>query len=390
MDDADLSAGADQRRLSFLDGGGSMGELMRRADWTGSPLGTPDNWSPLLKSTVAMMLPAAAQIVLFWGPDFAALYNDSYAPTIGDKHPAALGQPASVHWRELWDDLEPMLSAVLTRGETVSAVDRPFYIERGESGETVYFDISYSPVRNEYGTIEGVMCLVRETTDRVLRDQMLRASEKRFHAMADSIDQMIWSTQPDGYHDYYNKRWYEYTGVPEGTTDGEAWNGMFHPDDQERAWAVWRRCLETGDPYHIEYRLRHHSGDYRWVLGRAQPVRDADGAIMRWYGTCTDIDELKRTENALRESEEFNRRVLTSSNDCIKVLSLDGRLEAMSPGGQLIMEVDEFATIKGVDWVSMWPTDERAKAAAAADLARGDTTGRFQGFCETARGTMKY
>ena len=67
---------------------------------------------------------------------------------------------------------------------------------------------------------------------------------------------MVWSTLPDGFHDYYNARWYEYTGVPAGSTDGEGWNGMFHPDDQDRAWGVWRDSLATGKPYEIEYRLR--------------------------------------------------------------------------------------------------------------------------------------
>lgn len=98
-----------------------------------------------------------------------------------------------------------------------------------------------------------------------------------FEAIIGSVDQMIWSTRPDGFHDFYNERWYEFTGVPPGSTDGEAWNGMFHPEDQEKAWSVWRHSLLTGQPYRIEYRLRHRTGQYRWVLGRAQPVRDADG-----------------------------------------------------------------------------------------------------------------
>jgi PAS domain S-box-containing protein len=121
-------------------------------------------------------------------------------------------------------------------------------------------------------------------------------SDARFSVLADTMPQMVWSTLPDGFHDYYNARWYEFTGVPPGSTDGEAWNGMFHPDDQERAWARWRHSLATGEPYEIEYRLRHHSGEYRWTLGRALPLRDENGAIVRWYGTCTDIDSAKRLE----------------------------------------------------------------------------------------------
>ena len=92
--------------------------------------------------------------------------------------------------------------------------------------------------------------------------------------------------------------------------DGEGWNGMFHAEDQERAWALWRQSLATGDPYQIEYRLRHFDGTYRWVLGRALPIRGEDGAITRWFGTCTDIHAQKL---ALEEreiiSQELSHRI---------------------------------------------------------------------------------
>lgn len=118
-------------------------------------------------------------------------------------------------------------------------------------------------------------------------------SDRMFRTLADTMPQMVWSTLPDGYHDYYNARWYEYTGVPMGSTDGEGWNDMFHPDEQQISWTRWRHSLATGDPYEVEYRLRHHSGEYRWTLGRALPIRDAAGVITRWIGTCTDIHEQK-------------------------------------------------------------------------------------------------
>ena len=137
------------------------------------------------------------------------------------------------------------------------------------------------------------------------RERALHESEQKFHAISDSVDQMIWSTLPDGFHDYYNRRWYEFTGVPDGSTDGDAWTGMFHPEDQDRARRVWQHSLDTGDPYQIEYRLRHRSGHYRWVLGRAQPVRDETGQIVRWYGTCTDIDEQVKAREALANSRDL-------------------------------------------------------------------------------------
>ena len=124
----------------------------------------------------------------------------------------------------------------------------------------------------------------------------LADSEAKFRVLADSMPQMVWSTLPDGFHDYYNARWYEFTGVPLGSTDGEGWNDMFHPDDQARAWKVWSHSLATGDPYEIEYRLRRADGVYRWTLGRATPIRNEAGEITRWFGTCTDIEDLKQSQ----------------------------------------------------------------------------------------------
>lgn len=155
---------------------------------------------------------------------------------------------------------------------------------------------------DDVSLIEAVAETAWDAVERAAAVTALRESEAKFRAIANSIDPMVWSTRPDGFHDYYNDRWYEYTGVPYGSTDGAGWNDVFHPDDQDRAWAVWGRCLETGDSYHIEYRLRHHSGDYRWVLGRAQPVRDDAGRITRWFGTCTDIQDIVDAREVLARS----------------------------------------------------------------------------------------
>lgn len=177
----------------------------------------------------------------------------------------------------------------------------------------------------EVALIETVAQSTWDAVERAAALIALRESETKFRAIANSIDPMVWSTLPDGYHDYYNDRWYEFTGVPYGSTDGTAWKDMFHPDDQPRAWAVWRQCLDTGDPYHIEYRLRHHSGVYRWVLGRAQPVRDDSGAITRWFGTCTDIQDivdarevLTRSRQELEQAVEERTRQLMSAEERLR------------------------------------------------------------------------
>ena len=135
-------------------------------------------------------------------------------------------------------------------------------------------------------------------------------SEQRFATLTDAMPQMVWSTLPDGRVDYYNARWYEYTGVPHGTTDGESWTGVFHPEDQDRAWNRWQESVASGDLYEIEYRIRHHDGSYRWVLGRGVPMRDESGMITRWFGTCTDIDDQKKAmEQRELISHELSHRI---------------------------------------------------------------------------------
>ena len=131
-------------------------------------------------------------------------------------------------------------------------------------------------------------------------ERALAESEARFRAITNAMPQMVWSTRADGFHDYYNDPWYEFTGMVPGSTDGVHWADVFHPEDRDRAWHAWRHSLASGDTYEIQYRLRDRHGNYRWVLGRALPVRDDSGAIVRWMGTCTDIDDQKMAENALR------------------------------------------------------------------------------------------
>lgn len=207
------------------------------------------------------------------------------------------------------------------------AIDIKNAIEAGRKGEPTRFeafcptakgtpkwwDVSVSPVRDDSGRVNHLVSISRDITDRkraeeALADSETRAveSQRQLHAIVDSIDQMIWSATADGHHDFHNRRWQEFTGASERWTSAEAWIDLFHPDDREGARTTWRSCVASGESFHIEGRLRHSSGEYRWVLCRAQCVRDQDGNIVRWYGTCTDIHDLK----AAQESNELLAREL--------------------------------------------------------------------------------
>nr|WP_236553043.1 PAS domain-containing protein [Sphingomonas sp. 8AM] len=195
-------------------------------------------------------------------------------------------------------------------------------------------------------------------------------SETRFRVLADTMPQMVWSTLPDGFHDYYNARWYAFTGVPAGSTDGEAWNGVFHPDDQLRAWAAWRQSLETGDPYEIEYRLRHHDGSYRWVLGRALPIRDADDAITRWFGTCTDIHE-QRIALEQREiiSQELSHRIKNIFSVVAGLVHLTGRTHPELAG--LLGELRQRITALGRAHDFVRPHSDQSRPTVRQDSLHG-------------------
>ena len=146
--------------------------------------------------------------------------------------------------------------------------------------------------------------------DLVAARNAIDESDARFNTLADALPHMVWSTMPDGDHDYFNARWYEFTGVPAGTTNREGWTRILHPDDRARALEAWRRCLETGEPYETECRLRHRSGECRWSLTRAMPMRNSDGEIVRWIGTCTDIHEARQQADQLEIlSRELSHRI---------------------------------------------------------------------------------
>jgi PAS domain S-box-containing protein len=231
------------------------------------------------------------------------LANAAYTALVGGRE--VLGKPV----REALPELEGqgffgLLDQVRDTGNPFVGSSLPVEL-RDAAGvlQTRNVDFIYQPIRDAHGQVEGIFVQGSDVTDHQSALAALRESEARFRTIADVVPQMVWSTLPDGFHDYYNQRWYDFTGVPHGSTDGEAWNGMFHPDDQDRAWQRWRHSLESGEPYEIEYRLRDRNGEYQWVLGRALPVRDASGTIIRWMGTCTEIDELKRVQQALEASQ---------------------------------------------------------------------------------------
>ncbi len=203
---------------------------------------------------------------------------------------------------------------------------RSEYRVTGADGVLRWIVASGRPRLGPSGQAERFPGLLVDVTEQRRAAEALAESELRFRTLTNAMPQMVWSTRADGYHDYYNARWYEFTGAPEGSTEGEGWSNMFHPDDQERAWTAWRHSLETGEPYQIEYRLRHHTGIYRWTLGLAMPIRDPDGRIVRWFGTCTDIHDSKLiAEERELVAQELSHRIKNIFAVLVGIISLSAR-----------------------------------------------------------------
>ncbi len=194
-----------------------------------------------------------------------------------------------------------------------------------KDGSPVWINLTVSLMEESEGE-PYMIRVVEDISDRVRAEECLRLSEERFRFLAEFMPQMVWTAQPDGWVDYYNQRWYDYTGTSFEEMQGWGWQLVLHPDDRQPCLETWNRAVKTGESYEIEYRYKKASdGQYRWHLGRALPMRDAKGEIIKWFGTCTDIDDRKRTEEAAKFLASASN-LLASSLDYETTLSILARL----------------------------------------------------------------
>ena len=158
-------------------------------------------------------------------------------------------------------------------------------------------------------------------------------SAARARNTLDSIPQMVWSHSADGTDEYYNRQWDAFTGG--ALRAGQIKRvDLIHPEDCDRVSKVWLDCFRSGEDYEAEYRILHHSGEYRWVFGRGRAARDKDGNVVRWYGSCTDIHDRVLALQALNESEALNRGIIEASPDCVSLLDARGRVLFLNRAAQ--------------------------------------------------------
>jgi PAS domain S-box-containing protein len=197
------------------------------------------------------------------------------------------------------------LAAVLDHWRAAISAGRPFEMVfpiRGADGAFRPFLTRINPFFDAQGTIINWFGVNIDVSRQVEAEAAFAQSEAKFRVLADSMPQIVWSATPDGRRDYFNARWYEYTGLPVGSLDAASDPALVHPQDRERVRQAWRAALATGESCQMEYRLRRRCGTYRWQLTRAHPERDAQGSLTGWYGTLTDIEEIVQARHVLQTS----------------------------------------------------------------------------------------
>ncbi|AMM25490.1 response regulator [Variovorax sp. PAMC 28711] len=169
------NAALTDRYADIFVGHSEMATRMRQHDWAATSVGPPERWPQSLKVAIRILLTSRFEMWLGWGPDLAFFYNDAYRPTLGLKHPTALGQPTRVVWREIWDDVKGRIHTVYDKGESTWDRALLLILERSGYPEETYHTFSYSPLIGDGGRIEGIFCAVSEDTDRVLSERRLAA-----------------------------------------------------------------------------------------------------------------------------------------------------------------------------------------------------------------------
>ncbi len=230
------------------------------------------------------------------------------------------------NWRDQYRDLA-------LRNGIRAAWSEPILTKDNEVLGTfaLYSHESRVPTEDDLALIQGAGHIARIAIERQRSQESLRtalesvkSSESRLRQVIDAIPTLAWCNLPDGSNEFLNKRWHQYTGLSPEESHGWGWQAAFHPDDLPSLMERCRELLASGEPGEIEARLRRHDGVFRWFLIGFEPLRDETGKILRWYGTCTDIETLKQTAEKLREDERELRRITDAIPQAIVVQNPSG------------------------------------------------------------------
>ncbi len=337
-----------QAGRSFLAGGGETGERIRTLDWAATPAGPPDSWPTPLRTLVAVMLGAGQPMFVAWGPALTMIYNDAYSAIIGIKHPAALGGSFLEMFPEGRADLEPLVARVFA-GEAIQMDDITLTLNRFGRPEEAHFSFSYTPVRDDAGTVMGLFCPCTDTTAQVLAEAELREGRARFAAALATADLGTFEWDVLMGRIRLDARSREIFGFGPGEmVDVEQIYARVHPDDIGRVRDVAAQPLLGAVRVQSDYRIVLPDGSVRSITSRGDGPRGADGRVVRMAGVFGDVSEPVRLAAELRhlnqtleqqvEQRTADRdRVWRNSRDLLVVIGADGVFRAANPAWTTIL-----------------------------------------------------
>ncbi len=323
-----MADGVELSHIPFPAGGGATGALIRTLDWPLTPLGAIDGWPASLRAVVSLVLGSPLAMLVLWGPDLVQVYNDAYAVLCGTKHPRALGQTQRDCWPEVWEFNAPIFEAVRD-GETRSFANQSFTIERHGYSEDTWFDLVYSPLREEGGGIAGVLVTVVETTERVLADRRIASERERLARMFEQTPGFIVMLRgPDHVFEVANAACRQFIGREDVV--GKPAREVL-PDVVEQGFidlldhVVATREANTGRGVPISFQpVPGGSVEQRFMDYIVQPLIDAGGVVDGVFVQGTDVTDRVRIDAELRASESRYRQIVEGAED-FAIVAMDGQ-----------------------------------------------------------------
>jgi len=330
---AEALLAAEKRTLEMIAGGACLADILERL------CETVDAQASNIKSAVMLMDADGMHLRTAAGPRLAKGWIDAITPLKIGPAMGSCGSAAFLKQRVIVSDIATDPLWVDYRGAALSyglraAWSQPLLSKNQHVLGTfgMYYTEPRTPSETDLRLIEGaghiaVIAIEGERSQKALRSALeeIRTSEAKLRKIIDTIPTLAWCSLPDGTGIFWNRRWHEYTGLSLEVVRGWGWQKAIHPEDLKEITDKWLGFLAAGQPGEVEGRLRRFDGVYRWFLFRAEPFHDESGNIINWYGTDTDIDDLKRAEAKLRKDEEELRRMTDAIPQTIIVLNPDGR-----------------------------------------------------------------
>jgi len=234
--------------------------------------------------------------------------------------------------------------------------------------------LSARPISSDGDTPENILLALEDYTDRK-QLEIIRESESRFRTLAETLPQLVWTCSTDGKCDYFNARWTEYTGLPVEELLGDEWREAISPLDRERTCNYWLEALKGLVPYDLEFRLRRDDGAFHWFKVRASPVLDPKGGILKWFGTCTDIEDQKQSQLVLEQSEKWLRLIMESVKDfAILTTDEEGLVKDWNPGAEHLFGYSP-SEILGKDAAILFTPEDREGDVPRQEMLTASTEG---------------